>query len=364
MNWENIRQNYPVVADNTYLDTARTGAVSVNTINKVKAFLDDQLQNAALHREHWIDTMEKAREKTAQLLGVHKKDVGFQNDTSTVISIIAGAIEPNKKVVLVENDFPSVGLPWVKQGYEVLWVKRGADFSIDINKIEDALKQGGEIVAISWVQYNSGFKIDIEKLGELCEKYGAKLIVDGTQGICVFPINPEKLKIHAFIASGFKWMTAGYGITVVYLNDGFRKKLKTNVAGWNSLIDFFGNYDDENIKASTSAMELGHPKYHVITCLDSALDELNQIGLEKIQERTTELSTYLRKSIEQSGIQQLSNFSKENQSHIQLVEGSQDQFKKLAANNIRVTHRENYFRVSPYFYNNESDIDRLIEMLK
>ncbi len=65
----------------------------------------------------------------------------------------------------------------------------------------------------------------VNQLGALCIKYNTKLIVDGTQGFCAFPVSPPKSNVHAFIASGFKWMTAGYGVAVIYIDPEFRKEL-------------------------------------------------------------------------------------------------------------------------------------------
>lgn len=365
MDIQKIRAERPLANGYTYLDTARTGAISTGTADALKQHIDDFMINGALHREEWIAVKEKARDKVAQIMEVPSEDVGFLTDVSTGMSFLATAMKGYKKVLLIKDDFPSVGIPWIRSGYEVIWLNKEADLSIDLNKCEEALKKGIDILAISWVQYNSGFRIDLDKLGDLCEQYDTKLVVDGTQGFCAFPLSLGSSKIHVFMASAFKWMTAGYGVAVIYIDPQLRNELKFEAGGWNNLIDFFGTWEgEENYKATTELVELAHPKYANLITLDHALSEFIEIGINHIQERVARLSSYLQEQLIQSGIVALSNYSEKESSAIRLMRGNKELFHKLENEKVKVTFREDYFRVAPHFYNQESDIDKLINLCR
>jgi len=96
--------------------------------------------------------------------------------------------------------------------------------------------------------------------------------------------------------------------------------------------------------------------------LDHALGELLEIGLNNIHERTAHLSNYLQSSLQKAGIETLSNFSDAESSGIRLMRGNKELFKKLESDQVKVTFREDYFRVAAYFYNEEEDVDKLIEV--
>jgi len=364
MNWKAIRNNYPLVTKYTYLDNARTGAISRGTADALKAHIDDFLIDGALHREEWIAVRESARAKVAKALDVEVSQIGFLTDVSTGMSLVAAAMKKYRTVLLVEDDFPSVGIPWIRSGFNIKWLKKEKSLSIDIQKVEDKLKQGIDILAISWVQYNSGYRINLDRLGELCSKYNTKLLVDGTQGFCALPVSPANSKVHVFVASAFKWMTAGYGVAVIYIDPELRKELQFQAGGWNSLVDFFGSWEEEeNYKSTAEFLELGHPKYANLATLSHALGEMQEIGLHNIQEQTVHLSNYLQSSLEKAGIDTFSNFPIDESSGIRLMRGNKELFEKLESNQVKVTFREDYFRVAPHFYNEEEDVDKLIELV-
>ncbi len=364
MNWKEIRNNYPLITKYTYLDNARTGAISTGTADALKEHIDDFLIDGALHREQWIEVRKSARNKVGEILGSQSSEIGFLTDVSTGMSLVAAAMKKYKKVLLIADDFPSVGIPWIRSGFEITWIKKEHDLTIDFEKIEEALKGGIDILSISWVQYNSGYKIDLDILGDLCLKYETKLIVDGTQGFCALPVIPAKSKVHVFVSSAFKWMTSGYGIAVIYIDPELRKDLAFEAGGWNSLVDFFGSWESaENYKDTAEFIELAHPKYANLITLNHALRELQEIGLAKIHERVTNLSKYLQSNLENAGIETLSNFSDTECSGIRLMRGNKDIFNKLESENVKVTFREDYFRVATHFYNEEEDIDRLIDSI-
>ncbi len=135
MNWREIRNNYPLVSKYIYLDNARTGAISKGTAAALKAHIDDFLIDGALHREQWIEVKESARGKVASALNADPLNIGFLTDVSTGMSFIAAAMKKYRKVLLVEEDFPSVGIPWIRSGYEITWIKKENDLSIDIQMI-------------------------------------------------------------------------------------------------------------------------------------------------------------------------------------------------------------------------------------
>ena len=361
--WQSLRKDFPVVQNYTYLDTASSGAISKRTTDCISNFFLDQLHHAAVNRKNWLDKIASARERAAELLGTQPDQIGFTTDVSAGMNFIADRVNPEKEIVLIKDDFPSVNIPWVTRGFKIQWIEKEPDQSISIDKISDAVSSGGKVLALSWVQYNSGFAIDLKEISEICQTSETLLIVDGTQGVGALPISLSELNIDVLIASSFKWQGAGYGISLYYENKHSKFSYPIKLAGWNSLKRFSGELTPENLKTNAPAIEAGHAKYVSLFALDESLKLMQEIGLSNIYNRNKMLSDRLTDKLREADVKFHSPTSENNSSTIICVKATDELYHSLEKENIKVTRRDDYIRFSVHFYNNEKDIDYVMEVL-
>jgi selenocysteine lyase/cysteine desulfurase len=289
-----------------------------------------------------------------------KYQAGLITDVSTAMNHLAESFS-GQKVVLLEKDFPAVTSAWVIRNFDIVWVQREA-FEYDLSKIEDALRNGADVLALSWVMYNSGARLDMKAISDMCAKYKVALIVDGTQGLGANPLDLSNLKIDVLLASCFKWFLSGYGIGVAIANNDFLTSHPLQIAGHNTILSSALRINDlNNYKVGILRMELGHIKAQQIFALASSLSELTAIGLVNIQRRTQQLMDYLVHSLERSTCK--FEKMKSQSTNILLIDGSTALMNKLTQANIDVTYRNEKIRIGLYFYNNEEDIDKLVEVI-
>ncbi|MGB3468983.1 MAG: aminotransferase class V-fold PLP-dependent enzyme [Cyclobacteriaceae bacterium] len=363
IDWQRIREEFPVTDSYTYLNTASSGAIAKQTATAITDFYTDQLHHAAIHRNEWLQVISSARKRAADLLNSSADQIGFVGDVSSAMNYVADKISPKKQIILIRGDFPSVNIPWVMRGFTIRWVDQEPDHSISIDKIEKAIDEGGGVVAISWVQYSSGFTIDLKALSDICRKSGTLLVVDGTQGVGAIPIDLQSDRVDVLIASSFKWQGAGYGICLYYERPDADFDSPVKLTGWNSLHRFSGEMNRDNLRTNASAIEAGHAKYASLVALNSGLQLMQQIGWENIYQRNEHLREYLIHRLRKAGVVFHSPVEKNHISTILCIKAQDELYDYFEKNLVKVTKREDYIRLSVHYYNSESDIDRAIELI-
>lgn len=365
MDWKAIRENYPLLERVTYLNTASSGPISINSADALKSFVQDMLTNGSLNRSKWLERIDHARKISAKLLSARTKEIGFMSDVSTAMNLVATSITSRKRIILIEDDFPSTALPWISYGYEIIWISRNKDQSINYEAIEQSLAKGADILAISWIHYNSGIETNLTLLGEMCKNYGAMFIVDGTQGLGAAQIDVKSSHISIFMASTFKWLNAGYGSCILYINDNCHEELSHCPLGWNSLTDFNAQLTNQDARKSGALRwESGHWSYMNLAGLATALSEIYALGVPKIEIRVGELKTKLIHLFNEVGVEVLTPNLDSHRGGILTIRGNKELFQKLQAQQVITTFRKDYLRISFHYYNDESDFDTLLGSLE
>lgn len=362
--WKRIRTDYPAVTGCTYLNTASSGAISKGTADAMKAFAEDQLYHATGHRSSWIDKIDTARLHTARLINAEVAEVGFAPDVSLAMSLTAQALSHKKKVAILKDEFPSVALPWISHGFDLIWIARAEDHSFDLADFEAAIAAGAEIIVVSWVHYNSGITTDLATLGSMCRASEILLVVDGTQGLGLLPMDVNKWSIDLLVGSTFKWLTGGYGTCIVYVANPLRRLLNIKAKGWNSLVDFGEDpVRQDNWKTGALSFEPGHLKYPNLLAYAQAIGEIEALGIRPIYERVVALRAALIRHLEALGMEPIAPQSSRLTSGIITYRADSALHKHLLQHQIMTTYRDGYLRVSVHFYNDLEDVDRLAEAI-
>jgi len=112
--------------------------------------------------------------------------------------------------------------------------------------------------------------------------------------------------------------------------------------------------------------ELGCPHFAGIFALGAAVQFFRELGMESIQERALALNHYLTIRLAEAGWRVLSPLEHEPaRSAETLVEAADPEqvVAQLAGSGVIVTKKPEGFRVSTDFFNNEKDVDHLVEVL-
>ena len=118
---------------------------------------------------------------------------------------------------------------------------------------------------------------------------------------------------------------------------------------------------------AAARVELGCPHFAGMFALGASIDLLTEVGMSRIQERALTLNRYLTTQLMESGWRVLSPIDDEGDRSAETLVAAEDPatvVRKLAEQKIIVTEKPQGIRVATDFFNNEEDIQRLIEALK
>ncbi len=365
INWDDIRKQFPVMENSTYLNSAAAGPLSHATMAAATEYYQQMMNDGDTHWDEWLAKREEVRRKVAAFINAEPDEIALTTNTSSGMNVIIDALETHGEVISCDLEFPVSTLPWMNRRIPVHLAKSVAG-EVRLDDVRAAMNVRTGIICMSHVQYSSGFRIDLEELGNA--KGGHALVVNASQSAGAFEIDVKRMKIDALCATGHKWMLSGYGSGFVYLSKELLERSRPRAIGWLSVEDPYSDRNDEiHLRHDAAARtELGCPHFAGMFALGASVDFLAGVGIKNIEERVLSLNRILTNRLNDSGWKVLSPLADERMRSAETLVFAEDPaglVARLADQKIIVTKKPQGIRVATHFFNDEEDIERLIEAL-
>lgn len=348
---ETARRDFPFLAQCTYLNTASAGLARTGLGQAVSRFYDDMLSRGYEGRDDWRAVAGLVQERLARLLNVEPADVSFAGSTTEALNLIAHSlpVTPGDRIVVADDEFPSVGLALAglaARGAEIVCVPV-ADEAGRTQALAEAASDA-RYLGVSHVHWHTGTKIDLAALSRACREAGCGLIVDGIQAAGATPVDASLAD--AYVASVFKWLLAGFGLGIVVTQPAFRERLTPAFRG------YFNPPPSRDLR-------YGHISYPVLCALDSSLAYLEGLGWERIFARVETLRVHLLARAARNGFQAVTPADAAAGIVSLRTKGAEAVADALRRQRTHVEARGPCLRVSPHFYNTETEVDRFADQL-
>lgn len=362
MNQSEIKIRYPQPSGLCYLNTASSGLVSKHSIEKSNDFNEKLSRLGSIQAEKFFaEEFPEIRRSISQFVDAPLYEIALIPNFSFGLNAILPSINQRRKVLLYQDDYPSLTLPFVLNGFDIYWINSKDGFSIDLNEAEQLInKHEIEIVAISHVQYLTGYKIDLEKLSALCQSHETLLILDGTQSLGAIPFSFKSSGANIFITSNYKWMNGGYGTGIMCIDSDTLEHFPPRIGGFNSYKYIESSWE---YLPSINSYEPGHPNMAGLALLKDAIDFKNCIGINDIAVHNMTLVNYFINGVSKLPYTLLGESEDTNRTSIIGIYGDKQLEEFLINNHVMVKMRNGIIRIGFHFYNTIQDIDRLIDVL-
>jgi len=369
---QRIRSLFPALERYIYLNSAAVSPIPRTAVAAVNSQLNDVASHGSAHYLEWVETKNRARALVAQMLNVHPENVAFTRNTSDGFAAIANGIKwkAGDNIVSFAREFPANFYAWrsVRDRFDVeLRLCPESDGRIDLDELIAMIDANTRVVAISSVQYGSGFRADLERIGKAARAVDALFCVDIIQGLGAHGYDLPAQYVDAASGASHKWLCAPEGCGILYISDRARDRIEPMFTGWIS-VETPWNFEDREqpFKPNALAWESGTGASSLFYGLEESLKLLMSVGLANIERHLDELTDQLCDSLGGKDYEIVSSRAAGEKSAIVCIKGNLDcneVAKKLESENIVVSPRGDRVRIAPHFYNDQSDIERLIEAL-
>ena len=372
VDWKRYRSEFPITKEKAYLNNAAVGALStrnIDAINRTARIISSKGAGGDLEI---LETVASAREALARLLGASADEIAFTKNTTQGVLIVANGIPLNDgdNIVLPSIEFPANVYPWLalkNRGIEVREIEP-VDGKVTSEMLIESCDERTKAVTVSAVQFSSGYRIDMEKLGAFCRKNGIYLHVDGIQAIGMIDFDVKRFNVDFLSSGAHKWLLGVGGIGFLYIRRELIDRLDVWNPGWLSVenpMDFANH--SQGFRANASRFEEGSLNAIGIAALGASVERFLEIGIENIERRIISTTDALEEGLRERGFKITSPRGERERSGIICFRNddipSETIFDRLTARRVATSLRLGNIRVSPHFYNDETDVKRFFEAI-
>jgi cysteine desulfurase/selenocysteine lyase len=345
------------------------------TSEAVKHFADENATSGPAAYRSWIEREKDLRDQLATLTGAASgDDIALLKNTTEGISLVAWGIDwqAGDNIVLPVGEFPSNRLPWLAQSDQGVTIRE-----VDIRAAQDAenalleaMDENTRLLSVSAVQWNDGFRLDLARLGRACKSANVLFFVDAIQQLGALPMDVEACHIDFLAADAHKWLLGPEGIAVFYCRDSIRSQLKLRQQGWHMYDNPWSfNTTDRQVSSTAKRFEAGSPNTLGQVALHASVELLLSVGMEQVSAQVLRNSDFLITELRRlPDIEITSRTTAERRSGIVSFHhagiSTPNLHSQLSKSGITTAVRDKSIRLSPHFYQDESDLSELLRILE
>ncbi len=310
MEINNIKRDFPLLENEniTYLDSGATTQKPIQVINAVEEFY--QRYNANPHRGAYslsveaTEQYENTRTKIAKFINAkHREEIIFSKNATESLNLIAYSygldnLKKDDEVVISIMEHHSNLVPWQKMtkqtGSKLNYMYINENYEILDEEIENKITDKTKIVGITHVSNVLGTINNVKKVIKCAHKKGAIVIVDASQSIPHMKIDVQDLDADFLVFSGHK-MLAPLGIGVLYGKREILNKMTPFLMG-GDMIEYVYE-QDTTFAPLPNKFEAGTQNVEGVIGLGAAIDYIENLGYDKIQEIENEVTSYARQKL-------------------------------------------------------------------
>lgn len=303
-----IRAEYPILdlemngRKLVYLDTAATSQTPKCVVDKITEMYTTKKAN--VHRgvhelsQQATEEMENTREKVRKFINAKStKEIIFTRGTTEAINLVASSLGEKTchgdEIILTVMEHHSNIVPWQllqqNKRIQLRIVPMNEKGEVREDVYEDLFTENTRLVALSHVSNVMGTINPIKKMIEIAHKHSVPVLVDGAQSTPHIKIDVQDLNADFFAFSAHK-MYGPTGVGVLYGKEKFLESM-TPYQGGGEMIGTV-SFEKTTFAELPFKFEAGTPDFVGIAAFGTAIDYINELGIENIAQHEHELLEY------------------------------------------------------------------------
>jgi selenocysteine lyase/cysteine desulfurase len=388
VDFEAVRALFPGAAGTVYMNVAARGLLS----RPARAAMDEHLDRLAAgsaDKPEMFATIERVREKFARLINADSDEIAYTKNVSDGLNAIASALpwQAGDNMVLCRDlEHPNNIYPWLNQhARNDVTVRSVAENAghIDVDAIIAAIDDRTRLVTASTVTFAPGFRADIGRLGRACRARDVFLLVDGVQSVGVVDTDMRELQVDGMAVSTQKCLLGLYGLGFLYCRREWADRM-TPASLARFSIDLGEDVHEATMGDEGYALmpgarrfDVGNYNYPAAVAVEPSLDLFLDIGPARIEQYVCGLAQRFAGGLHQLGLPVSGGPPGPHLAHTVTV-GSfaanqndaiddaalESLYAHLTDNGVVLSIRRGMLRFALHLYNNEADVDRVLDLTR
>ena len=310
-----IRKDFPIFSKVmrggnrlVYLDSGATSQKPFQVLDAERNFYEQN--NAAVHRgahllaEEASIAYEGARQVLADFLTAELDEVIFTKSATESINAIAYsfgnsapgsrfALKPGDRIVVSELEHHANLIPWQqlakRTGAELVWFSIDEEGRLDQSNLNELINASTKVVAITHQSNVLGTIIPLDEIVKKAHSVGAVVVLDACQSAPHFAIDVKALDIDFLAFSGHKAL-GPTGIGILWGRSEYLNEMEPFLTG-GSMIESV-TMTEAKWAPSPKRFEAGVPNMAQAVGFAAAINYLNNLGMDNVAKHEKDLTAY------------------------------------------------------------------------
>ena len=310
-----IRKDFPIFSKVmrggnrlVYLDSGATSQKPFQVLDAERNFYEQN--NAAVHRgahllaEEASIAYEGARKVLADFLSAELDEVIFTKSATESINAIAYsfgnsapgsrfALKPGDRIVVSELEHHANLIPWQqlakRTGAELVWFSIDAEGRLDQSNLNELINASTKVVAITHQSNVLGTIIPLDEIVKRAHSVGAVVVLDACQSAPHFAIDVKALDIDFLAFSGHKAL-GPTGVGILWGRSEYLNEMEPFLTG-GSMIESV-TMTEAKWAPSPKRFEAGVPNMAQAVGFAAAINYLNNLGMDNVAKHEKDLTAY------------------------------------------------------------------------
>ncbi len=369
------RLEFPILGKAVYLISHSLGAMPRETFTLLTEYGETwATRGVRAWAEGWWDMPVTTGNEVARIIGADPGTVVMHQNVSICQSLILSCFEPTpkrNKIIYSELNFPSVMYVYeahARNGnLRIETVPSDDGITISLDRFLEAIDEETLLVPFSHVLFKSGFLQNAKAITERAHEVGAMVVLDAYQSAGTVPFNVKELNVDFATGGSVKWLCGGPGAGYLYVRPDLHQQLQPKTTGWMAHEEPFAFETELRYAPDIRRFLHGSPAIPALYAARSGFHIINQIGVDRIREKSIRQTSLLIQLAEEAGFTVTSPKNSADRGGTITI-GHPDAAgitSELIKREFIVDYRPGAgVRISPHFYNTDEELEMVVSEMK
>jgi len=372
LNW---RPEFPILEKTVYLISHSLGAMPRETYDRLHEYAEVwATRGVRAWAEGWWDMPVTVGDEVARIIGADPGTVVMHQNVSICQSLIISCLEPTpqrNKIVYSELNFPSVMYVYEAHARDgnlrIETVKSDDGITVPLERMLKAIDESTLLVPFSHVLFKSAFLQDAKAIIDRAHEVGALVVLDTYQSAGTVPFSVKELNADFATGGSVKWLCGGPGAGYLYVSPDLQQRLEPKTTGWMAHEAPFAFDTSLRYAPNITRFLHGSPSIPALYAAESGYKIINDIGVERIRQKSIRQTELLIALAEEAGFEVTSPKDSARRGGTVTIahENASSMTKELVRREFIIDYRPGAgVRISPHFYTTDEELKLVIEEMK